>query len=59
MSVPLLTLTRLTPRAQGVIANKEDLLKVFGTTDEAKICVMARAQRRTQPSARYASQRTA
>jgi ribosome maturation protein Sdo1 len=34
-------LTRLSA-AQGVLANKEDLQKVFGTADEEKICVLVR-----------------
>ena len=29
-------------RVQGVLANKEELLKVFGTVDEEKICVLVR-----------------
>ena len=36
---------------QGVLANKEDLQKVFGMTDEEKICVLARARTHTQPTA--------
>ena len=35
----------LTPLAgvQGVLANKEELQKVFGTTDKDKICVLVRS----------------
>jgi hypothetical protein len=41
-------------RPQGVLANKEDLQKVFGMTDEEKICVLARARARApaQPPSR-------
>ena len=42
--LPLTERPRLTSRllSQGVLANKEDLQTVFGTKDEARVCVLVR-----------------